>query len=71
MLNKVKKASVLITNYNNAQYIDACINSILSQQYSNIEIIFIDFVLCVLIKSFKHCFVIRHFVKQVLSFLNE
>ena len=42
MLNKVKKASVLITNYNNAQYIDACINSILSQQYSNIEIIFID-----------------------------
>ena len=39
--NKVK-VSVLIANYNNANYIEKCISSILEQTYKNIEIIFID-----------------------------
>ena len=36
------KASVVIANYNNAQFIQECINSINSQSYKNIEIIFFD-----------------------------
>ena len=36
------KASILIANYNNQIYIDECINSLLSQTYKNIEIIFFD-----------------------------
>ncbi len=36
------KASVIITNYNNANYIQECINSLYSQTYKNIEIIFFD-----------------------------
>ena len=36
------KASVVIANYNNAQFIRDCINSINSQTYKNIEIIFFD-----------------------------
>ena len=36
------KVSVLIANYNNYQYIDQCINSILNQTYKNFEIIFFD-----------------------------
>ena len=36
------KASVVIANYNNAKYIDDCINSLISQTYKNIEIIFFD-----------------------------
>ena len=36
------KASVIVTNYNNAKYIDKCIKSLISQSYKNIEIIFVD-----------------------------
>ena len=36
------KASVIIDNYNNAKYIQDCINSLNSQTYNNIEIIFFD-----------------------------
>jgi len=36
------KASVVIANYNNAKYINDCINSITSQTYKDIEIIFFD-----------------------------
>ena len=36
------KASVVIANYNNAKFIKDCINSINSQTYDNIEIIFFD-----------------------------
>ena len=36
------KASVVIANFNNAKYIQDCINSINSQTYNNIEIIFFD-----------------------------
>ena len=36
------KASVVIANFNNAKYIQDCINSINTQTYSNIEIIFFD-----------------------------
>ena len=44
MKNKHNKAkvSVLIANYNNAKYINKCINSVLKQTYKNVEIIFID-----------------------------
>ena len=36
------KASVVIANFNNAKYIQDCINSLKSQTYDNIEIIFFD-----------------------------
>ena len=36
------KASVVIANYNNAKYIEDCINSLNSQTYNNVEIIFFD-----------------------------
>ena len=36
------KASILIANYNNDQYIVECINSLKKQTYQNIEIIFFD-----------------------------
>jgi glycosyltransferase involved in cell wall biosynthesis len=34
--------SVLVSNYNNAPFIEECINSALKQTYENIEIIFVD-----------------------------
>lgn len=37
-----KLVSVAIVNFNNKSYLERCINSILSQSYKNIEIIFID-----------------------------
>ena len=36
------KASIVIANYNNAKFIIYCINSLNSQTYKNIEIIFFD-----------------------------
>tara|TARA_B100000780_G_C21076901_1_gene433540 strand:+ start:338 stop:1120 length:783 start_codon:yes stop_codon:yes gene_type:complete len=36
------KVSILIANYNNAQYIEECINSLEKQTYKNIEIVFFD-----------------------------
>jgi glycosyltransferase involved in cell wall biosynthesis len=36
------KISVVIANYNNGKYIDQCINSLKSQTYEDIEIIFFD-----------------------------
>lgn len=36
------KASVIIANYNNSKYIDDCINSLNSQTYKDIEIVFFD-----------------------------
>ena len=36
------KASIVIANYNNANFIEECINSLNSQTYKNIEIIFFD-----------------------------
>ncbi len=36
------KASVVIANYNNAKFIQDCINSLNSQTYKDIEIIFFD-----------------------------
>ena len=36
------KASIVIANYNNAKFIEDCINSLNSQTYKNIEIIFFD-----------------------------
>ena len=43
-LNKVKnlKASIFVTNYNNAKFITKCLNSVINQDYKNIEILFID-----------------------------
>ena len=36
------KASIVIANYNNSNFIKDCINSLRSQTYKNIEIIFFD-----------------------------
>jgi cellulose synthase/poly-beta-1,6-N-acetylglucosamine synthase-like glycosyltransferase len=37
-----KKVSVIIPNYNNGLFIEKCINSILSNTWENLEVIFID-----------------------------
>ena len=37
-----KKFSIIIPNYNNGEYLERCLNSILKQSYKNYEIIFID-----------------------------
>ena len=36
------KVSILIANYNNAKFINECINSLRKQTYKNLEIIFFD-----------------------------
>ena len=36
------KASIVIANYNNSNFIEECINSLNSQTYKDIEIIFFD-----------------------------
>jgi glycosyltransferase involved in cell wall biosynthesis len=36
------KASIVVANYNNSNFIEECINSLNSQTYKNIEIIFFD-----------------------------
>jgi glycosyltransferase involved in cell wall biosynthesis len=36
------KFSIIIPNYNNAKWLEKCLNSVLSQTYTNYEIIFID-----------------------------
>ena len=36
------KVSILVVNYNNAKFIKKCINSLISQNYPFIEIIFLD-----------------------------
>jgi len=36
------KVSIVIANYNNAQFIEKCVNSIKNQTYKNYEIIFFD-----------------------------
>ena len=36
------KASVVIANYNNSNFIEECINSLNTQTYKDIEIIFFD-----------------------------
>ena len=37
-----EKVSVIVTGYNDEKYLDQCVNSILNQTYSNIELILID-----------------------------
>ena len=37
-----QKVSVIIPNYNNGLFIEKCINSILSNTWKNVEVIFID-----------------------------
>ncbi|MGA9049722.1 MAG: glycosyltransferase family 2 protein [Dehalococcoidia bacterium] len=36
------KVSVVVVNYNGLQYLDACLNSILKQDFSDYEVIFVD-----------------------------
>ena len=42
MVQKNILASILIANYNSSQYIKQCIESLNSQTYKNLEIIFFD-----------------------------
>ena len=41
-MQKEPLVSILIANYNNSLYIQQCINSLNSQTYKNVEIIFFD-----------------------------
>ncbi len=41
-MKNILKASVLVANYNNQNFIDECIRSLKKQTYKNIEIIFYD-----------------------------
>lgn len=38
----MKKVSIIVPSYNNEEYVDRCINSLLNQDYSEIEIIFVN-----------------------------
>jgi GT2 family glycosyltransferase len=38
----VKRASVIVVNYNGMSHLDACISSVLKQSYTNFEVIFVD-----------------------------
>ena len=40
--NKFPKVTVIIINFNNSKLINRCVKSVLSQTYSNLEIIFVD-----------------------------
>ncbi|WP_282807253.1 glycosyltransferase family 2 protein [Hafnia alvei] len=40
--NNLDKVSVIVISYNHQDYIDDCVNSILSQTYKNIELIIVD-----------------------------
>ena len=40
--NKNKKFSIIIPNYNKAQYIKECLDSVMNQTFKNYEVIFID-----------------------------
>ena len=42
MKKNIKLVSILIINYNNAEYIDRAIKSCLNQTYKNIEILIFD-----------------------------
>jgi hypothetical protein len=41
-MKPVPKVSVIIVNYNGMPHIDGCVSSILKQNYSNFEVIFVD-----------------------------
>lgn len=38
----MKKVSVIVPSYNNGKYVDRCINSLINQDYGNIEIVFVN-----------------------------
>ena len=69
------KASIVIANYNNAKFINECINSLNSQTYKNIEIIFFDDNSkdnsVEIIKKFKNIKVIENNTQTNFATLNQ
>ena len=69
------KASVVIANYNNGKFINECINSLNSQTYDNIEIIFFDDNSqdnsIEIIKKFKNVKVIKNNVQTNFGSINQ
>ena len=69
------KASVVIANFNNAKYIQDCINSINNQTYSNIEIIFFDDNSkdnsIEIIEKFKNVKIIKNKIQSKFGSLNQ
>ncbi len=69
------KASVVIANFNNAKYVEDCINSITSQTYNNIEIIFFDDNSkdnsIEIIKKFKNIKIIKNNIQTNFGSLNQ
>ncbi len=69
------KASIVIANYNNGKFISECIDSLNSQTYKNIEIIFFDDNSSdnsiEIIEKFKNIKVIRNKIKTNFSTFNQ
>ena len=69
------KASIVIANYNNAQFINECINSLNSQTYNNIEIIFFDDNSqdnsIEIIEKFKNVKVVKNNIKTNFGSINQ
>jgi glycosyltransferase involved in cell wall biosynthesis len=69
------KASIVIANYNNSNFIEECINSLKSQTYKNIEIIFFDDNSkdnsIEIIKKFKNIKIIKNDIQTKYGCLNQ
>ena len=69
------KASVIIANFNNGKFVDQCIESLNSQTYENIEIIFFDDNSTdnslEIIKNYKNVEVIENKIQTKFGSLNQ
>ena len=69
------KVSVIIANYNSAKFIEDCINSLYSQTYKNIEIIFFDDNSndnsIDIIEKFKRVKVIKNKIQTIYGSINQ
>ena len=69
------KASIVIANFNNAKFIKECIESLNSQTYKDLEIIFFDDNSkdnsLEIIKEFKNVIVIKNTIQTSFGSLNQ
>ena len=69
------KASVIIANFNNGEFVDQCIESLNSQTYKNTEIIFFDDNSTdnslKIVKNYKNVKVIENKIQTKFGSLNQ